>query len=61
MLCSSHLHTRLAGYHPFDVYGDLPEAQLIEKMNKVEYEFDEDVWGHTSEEVRACDRLIRVS
>lgn len=48
----------LAGYHPFDVYGDLTEAKLIQKMKKLDYEFDEDVWQHTSEDAKDIIRSL---
>lgn len=48
----------LAGYHPFDVYGDLSEGKLIQKMKKLDYEFDEDVWGQTSEEAKNIIRSL---
>lgn len=48
----------LAGYHPFDVYGDLTEATLIQKMKKLDYEFDEDIWRHTSEDAKNIIRSL---
>jgi hypothetical protein len=34
----------LCGYHPFDCYGDLSEPELLDKIMRVEYEFDDPVW-----------------
>ena len=38
----------LAGYHPFDMYGDAPEAELMKRIEAVKYDFDDDVWDEIS-------------
>jgi len=38
----------LAGYHPFDMYGDAPEAMLMKKIEAVQYDFDDDAWDDVS-------------
>ncbi len=50
------LCVRLSGYHPFDVYGELPEPQLLRKIMDCSYDFDDDVWNHVSDEAK---NLIR--
>lgn len=34
----------LSGYHPFDVYGEMPEPQLLKKIKDCDYDFEDDVW-----------------
>ena len=46
----------LCGYHPFDCYGDLPEPELLDKIMKVDYEFEDAVWDTVSEQAK---QLIR--
>lgn len=38
------MYVILCGYHPFDMYGDSPEADLMKRIEKVEYDFDDEVW-----------------
>jgi serine/threonine protein kinase len=38
----------LSGYHPFDVFGDLPEAELICKIQECDYTFDDPIWNDVS-------------
>jgi len=38
----------LAGYHPFDMYGDAPEAELMKRIEAIKYDFDDDVWDDIS-------------
>lgn len=49
------MYILLSGYHPFDVYGDLPEPQLLTKIINVQYDFDDPVWEEVSDE---CKILI---
>ena len=50
----------LCGYHPFDCYGDLPEPELLDKIMKVEYEFEDPVWDTVSEQAKLLiKRLLR--
>lgn len=46
------MYILLSGYHPFDVYGDLPEHELLEKIISVSYDFDDPVWSNVSEEAK---------
>lgn len=42
----------LSGYHPFDVYGELPEPQLLAKIQDCEYDFEDEVWESVSENAK---------
>lgn len=46
------MYILLSGYHPFDVYGDLPEHELLQKIISVQYDFDDPVWEHVSNEAK---------
>ena len=48
----------LCGYHPFDCYGDLPEPELLDKIMKVEYEFEDPVWDTVSEQAKSLIRRL---
>jgi serine/threonine protein kinase len=50
----------LCGYHPFDCYGDLPEPELLDKIMRVEYEFDDPVWEDVSAEAKQLIRRLLV-
>jgi len=54
-LCVSFMCS-LSGYHPFDVYGELAEPQLLKKILACQYDFDDEVWTHISQEAK---NLIR--
>uniref|UniRef100_A0A6A7G4F7 Calcium/calmodulin-dependent protein kinase type IV isoform X1 n=1 Tax=Hirondellea gigas TaxID=1518452 RepID=A0A6A7G4F7_9CRUS len=38
----------LSGYHPFDLFGDLNEAELITKIQSCDYNFDDPIWDDVS-------------
>lgn len=38
----------LAGYHPFDVYGNSPEPKLLKNIVEVNYNYDDAVWNGVS-------------
>jgi len=38
----------LGGYHPFDVYGDLPEPTLLRRIVDCKFDFNDDVWENIS-------------
>ena len=40
--------SRLAGYHPFDVYGETPEPELLRKIQAGHFDFDDEVWTQVS-------------
>lgn len=42
----------LAGYHPFDIYGDATEAELLKRIEEVQYDFDDEVWDEVSQEAQ---------
>lgn len=42
----------LSGYHPFDVYGDMPEPKLLKKILSCNYDFDDEVWDYVSTEAK---------
>lgn len=42
----------LAGYHPFDVYGDLTEPQLLNKIIDCKYDFNDKIWERVSKEAK---------
>ena len=39
----------ICGYHPFDVYGDLPEPRLLSKIVSCEYDFKDEAWNDVSD------------
>lgn len=52
----------LSGYHPFDVYGDLPEPQLLRKIVMCKYDFDDEVWqGVSQEAMDLIKKLLQVN
>jgi len=49
----------LCGYHPFDMFGDAAEAELLQKIEGCDYDFKDDAWDHVSEEAQEIvSRLI---
>jgi len=48
----------LSGYHPFDVYGEMPEPQLLKKIKECDYDFDDDVWDHVSPNAKALIQAL---
>jgi serine/threonine protein kinase len=46
----------LSGYHPFDVYGDLPEPKLLKNVRSGRFDFNDEAWNDISE---APKELIR--
>lgn len=52
------MYILLAGYHPFDVYGELPEAQLLKRICLCEYDFDDDVWTNVSQDAKDIIRAL---
>lgn len=43
----------LSGYHPFDLYGDSSEAQLIDNICRGKFNFDEPEWQDVSEAAKS--------
>ena len=52
------MYILLCGYHPFDCYGDLPEPELLDKIMKVEYEFEDPVWDTVSDQAKQLIRRL---
>jgi len=50
----------LSGYHPFDMYGDLPEAKLMRNIKSCKYDFEDDVWKPVSESAKQLIRDLLV-
>ena len=48
---------RLSGYHPFDVYGDTPEPDLIDNICRNRFNFDEPEWEGISEDGKAINSI----
>ena len=42
----------LSGYHPFDVYGECPEPELLQKIITCQYDFDDPVWVNISQSAK---------
>lgn len=42
------MYILLSGYHPFDVYGEMPEPELLQKIVTCSYDFDDPVWESIS-------------
>ena len=40
----------LAGYHPFDPYGELSDGELIHRIQYDDFDFNEPEWDGVSEE-----------
>ena len=54
------MYILLCGYHPFDCYGDLPEPELLEKIMRVDYEFEDPVWEEVSGDAKSLIRRLLV-
>lgn len=52
------MYILLSGYHPFDVYGDLNERDLMQKIKQCEYDFDDPVWQDVSENAKDLIRRL---
>lgn len=50
----------LSGYHPFDMYGDLPEPRLLANIKSCVYDFEDDVWKTISEDAKNLIRQLLV-
>lgn len=42
------MYILLSGYHPFDVFGDLNEQDLMEKIQRCQYDFNDEIWDTVS-------------
>lgn len=42
----------LSGYHPFDVYGDIAEPELMAKIENVNYDFNDEGWKVVSDKAK---------
>ena len=47
------MYILLSGYHPFDVYGELSEPELLQKIIDVKYDYDDPVWSNVSTEAKS--------
>lgn len=43
----------LCGYHPFDIYGDLPEPQLLKAISSCKFDFTDPLWNGISRDPQA--------
>lgn len=46
------LYIMLSGVHPFDPDGQSSDAQIVERILRAEFTFDEEYWGHVSTQAR---------
>jgi hypothetical protein len=46
------MYILLSGYHPFDVYGECPEPELLQKIMACSYDFDDPVWTNVSPDAK---------
>lgn len=42
----------LSGYHPFDVYGDTPEPELLRKIKSGRFDFNDPAWDDVSQQAK---------
>lgn len=42
----------ISGYHPFDMYGDLPECSLLQNIKKGQFDYNDTVWNDVSQEAK---------
>lgn len=50
----------LAGYHPFDVYGNSTEPKLLKNIVNVNYSYDDPVWESVSDDAKTLiDSLLK--
>ena len=54
------MYILLCGYHPFDCYGDLPEPELLDKIMRVDYEFEDPVWEQISADAKQLIQQLLV-
>ena len=54
------MYILLCGYHPFDCYGDLPEPDLLDKIMRVDYEFEDPVWDDVSKHAKSLIKQLLV-
>jgi len=54
------MYILLSGYHPFDVYGECPEPELLAKIMACEYDFDDPIWTGISDEAKSLIRRLLV-
>jgi hypothetical protein len=51
----------LAGYHPFDVHGDAIRAEVLKKIEKAEFNYNDPVWDDVDPEAKAIiNQLLQV-
>lgn len=48
----------LAGYHPFDPYGELSDGDLIDRISKDDFDFNEPEWDGISAEAKFIIRRL---
>jgi serine/threonine protein kinase len=46
------LYVILGGYHPFDPFGDAAEAEVWARICRGEWDFDDPVWAHVSDNAK---------
>ena len=54
------MYILLSGYHPFDVYGECPEPELLHKIISCSYDFDDPVWEGISDSAKELIRGLLV-
>lgn len=55
------MYILLSGYHPFDVYGDLNEKDLMDKIQACEYDFNDPVWANVSDSAKdLIKKLLKI-
>lgn len=52
------MYIMVSGYHPFDIYGEKPQAQLLRDIRDVNYNFDDEVWEYVSEPAKEIIRRL---
>jgi len=48
----------LAGYHPFDVYGDLREPVLLKNILEIKFNYDDPVWATISSDAKMLIKAL---
>ena len=46
------MYVVLCGYHPFDPHGDSKDAEIVRRVLRAEYDFDDAAWGNVSREAQ---------
>lgn len=54
------MYILLSGYHPFDVFGDCAEPELLQKIITCSYDFDDPVWETISQSAKDLIRNLLV-